>query len=99
MTRPHDGLLRDLDAAIAETDRGADILPAGQRAFRALAALLRECRAAIAVAREDGAREERDRIVAWIEADCPELVYGPQESIMPDIVAGIASGKHRQEKP
>ncbi len=99
MIRPlDDRALTTADAAEWALDNCSELL-AGVEVYeadlRAAIDTLRECAAALQTAREDGAGEERDRIVAWIEADCPELVYGPQESIMPDIVAGIASGKHR----
>jgi len=106
MTRPLDDLLRDVDAARSFIEVQAD----HARAFHldtevglcCAVVVLRECRAALQTAREDGAREEREAAAEWIRAQAAmnRGAANYESAFACDSIANaIAAGKHRQEKP
>ena len=77
---------------------GVDVSGWDEEIPRDAASVLRgmadEARADLARAREEGRAEERAAVVAWLRADCPGIVYGPQESVIPDIAEAVERGDH-----
>jgi len=89
MTRPLD---ERIDSMVADLDAGALVLEPD------VISLLCECQSALQTAREDGAREERDRIVTWLQT---QAVFNRGISCFASAFAcdsaasAIENGKHR----